>query len=235
MKKIYFFLLIIINLSIYSNDNKFFIELSAKKIATFNDAITLMRLIYNDKDYNATFIDNIIWAASKKLFRVTLPITEDQINPIITRRELSYWICGILNIAGNKKKEARPNRYQSYKLCVSIGIIDGGRGADDHMSGAELLDTFSYLDYYVRYNKIKTREDKIEKLEEDYQYFPEWRKILYKEFDEQREAERKEREKRKLKKQKDREFDRKFKKDDDRKNLKDLTSDSEIKENLIEE
>jgi len=238
MRKIIFFLLFI-TINISALENKFFTELSYKKIATFNDAITLMRLLYNENDNNSTFIDNVIWAASKKLFRVTLPITEDQVNPLITRKELSYWICGVLNLAGNKNNETRLGRYQSYKLCVNLGIIDAGRGADDNLSGWELLNAFAYLDYYVRYNKITTREDKIEKLEEDYQYFPEWRKILYKEFDEQREAERREREAKKIKKQnkqqKDTEFEQKFKKDNKDKKLNDVTSDSDIIENIIEE
>lgn len=238
-KRIFIFVIIFVFIiNLFSEDNKFFIELSYKKIATFNDAITLIRLLYNESDNNSTFIDNIIWAASKKLFRVTLPIKEDQINPIITRKEFSYWICGMLNITGNKNKETRLSRYQSYKLCVSLGIMGTGRGADDYFSGKELIDVFSYLDYYVRYKKITPREEEIERFKEDYQDFPEWRKILYKEFDEQREKEKKENKKikdeNKQQKYNNREFERKMKIDKKDK-LEDHSSDTvNTIENVIE-
>jgi hypothetical protein len=193
-------LFLFVNLVITAQQNKFFIELAKKDLATFNDGITLVRLLYKEDDYKASFIDNILWAAEKKLFKVTIPITSDQINPVLTRREFAYWICKIFNTKGGLVNTSLVFKYSSYRLCVSNGIISKGRGAFDTFTGQELIDTFSYLDYYVKHYNIKPRDGVLDSSNDDYSDIPAWRARLYKELDEQRAAEKQEREKKKFEK-----------------------------------
>ncbi|HOF00752.1 MAG TPA: hypothetical protein PK385_08115 [Spirochaetota bacterium] len=190
MKLKIFLLLIMATIQINSSQNDFFRELSAKKIATFNDAITLVRLLYNEMDDNDKFLDNVVWAASKKLFKVTIPIKDNEVNPVVTRKEFAYWICGVYNLNGVKSMKGRPSRKYSYNLCVGLGLIEKGRGPDDSFTGLELLDSFSYVDYYVRAKNIKPRDEAFIYIKDEYDIYPKWRKTIYKELDEQRKAEK---------------------------------------------
>ncbi|MCG8572295.1 MAG: hypothetical protein MJB14_19350 [Spirochaetes bacterium] len=195
----YFLLIIFSNSNLFGQQNSYFVKLSEKDLATFNDAISLMRLLYDEKDVNTAFIDNILWAASKKLFRVTIPIKETEVNPIIKRKEFCYWLCKIFQI--NKSKFIPINRMVAYNICLEIGIVNPGRGPDDSFSGMELLETFSYFDNYVRLNQIKQRSASLVLYEDEYDSLPEWRKLLYKELTEQRAKEQAEKEAKKLKRQ----------------------------------
>ncbi|OHD05773.1 MAG: hypothetical protein A2086_13305 [Spirochaetes bacterium GWD1_27_9] len=190
MKKLLLIIFILSNFFIFSQENDFFIRLSEKEIATFNDAITLMRLLYDDKEDTDIFIENVLWAAEKKLFQVRIPIIPTEINPVITRKEFAYWVCKVFDLEGAKENPFL-TRTQAYNSCVILGILHQGRGKDDCFTGVELLDTFSYLTYYVRYYKIKPVEGDLEFVSSAYDDLPEWRKIIYKELDEQRMKERK--------------------------------------------
>jgi hypothetical protein len=190
MKKILIFSIFIFSLNIvYPQSNDFFIKLSQKELATFNDAITLMRIIYNEKEDKDIFIENILWAAGKKLFQVTIPISPDKINPVITRKEFAYWCCQVFNLRQEKVKTP-VTRYFAYQFLTASGIMTPGRGQDDSFSGLELLDTYAYLLYYVKYKGIKPIEGALN-IKDDYEYLPEWRKIIYRELDEQRALEKK--------------------------------------------
>ena len=196
MKKILFVICFCLLITIgYSQQNEFFIKLSQKELATFNDAITLMRLLFNERDDGSIYIENILWAAGKKLFKVTIPIKTDQINPIITRREFAYWICKVFNNKRGLVNRKKVTRYSAYKVCITRGILAEGRGPFDSFTGLELLDTFSFLDYYVRYNKIKPRKGKLEIYEDTYTNLPEWRQRLHRELEEQKAREKELREK----------------------------------------
>lgn len=183
---------------IYSQQNKYFIELMEKEIATFNDGIALIRLLYNEENYdNISYIENILWAAQKKLFKVTIPITTDQIDPVLSRREFAFWICKLYNTKGGIVNTKRIMKYSAFRICVNLGILAPGRGAFDSFSGEELLDTFSYLDYYVRYNEIVPKEGDLERPDDTYKNLPKWRERLYKELDEQKRKEKELREQKK--------------------------------------
>jgi hypothetical protein len=189
MKRMFFFLsILIINFPSFSQENDFFIKLTKKETASFNDAITLMRLMYDEKDDSDVFIDNILWAAGKKLFQVTIPIKPDEINPAITRKEFAYWCTQVFNLKSETSKTPIIRNY-AYNLCVQLGIIDPGRGMDDTFTGTELIDTFSYLDYYVKSKNIKPNPGVLT-VTDDYEFIPEWRKKLYKELDEQQKQEK---------------------------------------------
>jgi hypothetical protein len=176
---------------LHGKENDFFISLSKKELATFNDGITIIKMLFNEKELNTSFYENILWAAEKKLFRVTIPITTDQINPIITRRELAYWICRIYNGKDGLVNNKNITRYTAFNTCVILGIIDEGRGGFDSLTGLELLDTFSYLDYYIKYHKILPDKEILDVAKDDeYQYLPEWRRRIYKELEEQRAMEK---------------------------------------------
>lgn len=191
MKKILIMAIVMLisGISVFSQDieNQYFIKLTEKEIATFNDAITLVRLLYNEEDYNSSFVNNILWASLKKIFRVTIPINEKEINPIIQRREFAFWLCKIFNL---NNSDTVLNRYSAYLFCLRLGILNQGRGPFDSFTGAELLDTFTYADYYIRLHKIEPRFGPLAAYMETYEELPEWRKQLYKELDEQQEAER---------------------------------------------
>lgn len=204
-----FLLLIIATFQVNSSQNDFFRELSAQKIATFNDAITLVRLLYNEMDDNDKFLDNVVWAASKKLFKVTIPIKDNEVNPVVTRKEFAYWICGIYNLNGINSMKGRTSRKYSYNLCVGLGLIDKGRGPDDSFTGLELLDSFSYVDYYVRSKNIKPRKEAPLYIKDEYDIYPKWKKTIYKELDEQRKAEKDKKIKEKLERQKIKELNKK--------------------------
>lgn len=204
-KLLLMFLFFMISIFIYSQQNKFFIELSQKELATFNDGITLMKLLYNERNDNSAYVDNILWAAGKKLFKVTIPIKTDQINPVLTRREFAYWIVKIFNGPKGLVNRKKIRRHAAYRICVEVGILDKGRGAFDSFTGAELVDTFSFLDYYVRFNDIRPKKGELEILDDTYKNLPQWREKLHRELDEQQEMEQqikqKKRESRKLKRQ----------------------------------
>jgi hypothetical protein len=191
MIPVFFYIFILCSVS-FTQQNDFYIRLSQKEIATFNDAITLMRIIYDEKEDKDIFIENVLWAAGKKLFQVTIPISPDKINPLITRKEFAYWCCQIYNLK-QEKVRTQTSRYSAYKLCVDLGIMSPGRGPDDSFSGQELLDTFSYLIYYIKYKKISPNEGVVGIVTTtgEYDYLPEWRKVIYRELDEQRAAEKK--------------------------------------------
>jgi len=183
-KIVLFFYLTVFVFLLFPQENINIIKTSEKEAATFNDAISLMRLVYDENDYTDIFIENILWAAGKKLFQVTIPIQPDKINPIITREEFAYWCTQIYNLKNEKSKTPTTRKY-SYDLCVSLGILSPGRGRTDNFTGIELLETFSYLDYYVKARNIKPNEGQLT-IDDDYQYLPEWRQRIYKELDEQR-------------------------------------------------
>lgn len=199
MKRSLLILILCLTISFFavSQQNDFFIELSQKDLATFNDGITLMKLLYNERDDNAVYIDNIIWAAGKKLFKVTIPIKTDQINPVLTRREFAYWIVKVFNTQGGLVNRKKVNRYTAFRVCERLDIIDKGRGPFDSFTGEELLDTFSYLDYYVRFNDIRPKKGELELPDDTYKNLPEWREKLHRELDEQQEMEKQLQEKKK--------------------------------------
>lgn len=194
MKKLILILLLSwLCISAFSQQNKFYIDLIEKDLATFNDGITLMRLLYNEEDENAIFADNILWAAEKKLFRVSIPIKIEEINPVLTRREFAFWICKIFNTKGGLVNRKKIMKYSAYKICVDLGILAKGRGAFDSFTGQELLDTFSYLDYYIKYKKLKPKEGILEFYDDEYDSLPDWRARLYRELDEQQKQEKEKR------------------------------------------
>lgn len=183
--------------SLGGQENRFFIDLSRKELATFNDAITLMKLVFDEQDDSNVFIDNVLWAASKKLFRVTIPIKENEINPLITRREFAYWLCKLFELNGKMV----PTRRSAYLVCVELGIISPGRGPLDSFTGQELIDAFSYFDNYVRISRIKARAemDELRLYDDNYDSLPGWRKELYRELEEQRAEEKRLKEEAKVK------------------------------------
>lgn len=204
MNKAYLCILfVIIQNMLFSQENDFFLKLRNKDLATFNDAITCMKLVFDENDDNDIFIQNALWAAEKKLFRVTIPIDPNAINPVISRKEFAYWICRISEIGGSTLPITK---FEAYKRCVAAGIIFAGRGAEDSFSGIELMDTFAYFDYYVRSNNVKMRFEHLPLYDDEYTDIPQWRKKLYEELDEQRAYEKKLRDERKtLKKEKKKE------------------------------
>jgi len=223
MKKAFVLMIFIfIQASLFSQQNSFFIKLSQKELASFNDAIMLMRIAYNDKDEEDIFIENILWAAGKKLFQVMIPIKPDKINPLITRKEFAYWCCEVFNLRQEKVRSPL-SRYDAYKICVNLGVLSPGRGVDDSFSGQELLDTYAYLLYYVKNKNILTNDGDLEILN-SYEYLPDWRKKLYRELDAQREDEKKRSDK------KWKEFLDKFKKT----KKEEVKRDNEIKEKFID-
>lgn len=190
-KRFFLFILIFFTRNLFPQQNVFFIDLSKKDLATFNDGITLIRLFYNEIDYNASFLNNIIWAADKKLFQVTIPIKPDQVNPVLTRGDFAYWICKVFNTIGGLVNTPNLTKLTAYKTCLKLGILNEGRGPFDNFSGSELLDTFGYSDYYIKTYKIRTKAGSLEVFE-DYknEAIPEWRQKFDKELDEQRAREK---------------------------------------------
>lgn len=179
---------------IHPQNNDFFKKLQEKDLATFNDGITLMKIIFQEKDLATSFYENILWAAEKKLFKVTIPITRDQINPVLMRREFAYWVCSIYSGKDGLVSDKNITRYTAYKTLVSLGILSEGRGSFDTFTGLELLSAFSYLDHYIKYNKIKPDKTVQAVIEDDeYKYLPEWRLRIYKELEEQRAKEKEKR------------------------------------------
>ena len=136
--------------------------------------------IFSETSPSADFKENIIWAAEKKLFKVSIPIKEDTVNPIITREEFCSWLCKLFEIGGSFNPR---NKNAAYKRCITTGIVLPGRGAKDSFTGAELLDTFSYFDSYVRRYNIKKRYDNLPLFDDTYDDLPSWRKKLYIEHD----------------------------------------------------
>ncbi len=200
MKKLFiFFFLSVSSITIFSQANSFYINLKEKELATFNDAITLIRLVFDEKDETKNFILNALWAAEKKLFKVSIPIDPKAVNPVISRKEFAYWLCGISEVGG---KSIPTTRLDAYKRLVRVGVIHTGRGPEDSFSGIELLDTFTYYDYYIRSNKIKLRFNNLPLFEDEYDGVPEWRVKLYNELDEQRKYEKKMKQERKDNKKK---------------------------------
>jgi hypothetical protein len=195
-------IVLLISLSGFSavaQQNQFYVDISKKEMATFNDAITMARLLYNERDDSSVFIDNVLWAASKKLFRVTIPINEEEINPVITRKEFSYWIWKIFNGKSGFTTRRRISRRGAYRFCVRLGIMAPGRGAGDTFTGLELLETFAYLDYYVRSRDLAPKAGGLELYTDDFENFPQWRRTIYRELAEQRAEEKQMRKDRRIK------------------------------------
>ncbi len=179
MKKLLIIILLIIStIFTYSQENEYFLNLSKKEIASLNDAITLIKLFYNEKDFNASYIININWAIEKKLYNFSTPINPNEINQILTRGEFAYMICKIFNTKGGLVNFKFINKYHSYKKCITLGLLTPGRGQLDTFTGTELLDTFLYIDIYVRNNKININSSEL-KLDSTTEYLPEWRKKFY--------------------------------------------------------
>lgn len=172
---------------LYSEEDHFFRELKEKKTATFNDAITIMRYVFKEPAVSSSFRENIVWAAEKKLFRVSIPININNVNPVITRKEFSNWLCKLFEIGGTNVPATKTG---SYKRCVNLGIVHPGRGAGDSFSGLELIDTFSYFDFYIRSHRIKKRYRSLPLYDEHHEYLPDWRTKLWLEFEQQRQEEK---------------------------------------------
>lgn len=166
----------------FCDESNFFIDLRSKDLATFNDAVTLMRYVFAETTPTIDFRENIVWAAEKKLFKVSIPIETNTVNPIITREEFCNWLCKLFEIGG---RFIPRNGNAAYKRCLTVGIVLPGRGANDSFTGAELLDTFSYFDSYVRRYNIKKRYDNLPLFDDTYDDLPKWRKKLYMEHDSQ--------------------------------------------------
>ena len=79
-------LLLFMTISLHAQKNDFFIKLRDKELATFNDAITLMRLVFNEQDRLKPVI-NALWVA-EKTFKVSIPIEPNSVNPVISRKNL---------------------------------------------------------------------------------------------------------------------------------------------------
>lgn len=189
-------LLLFMTISLHAQKNDFFIKLRDKELATFNDAITLMRLVFNEQDMTENFVINALWAAEKKLFKVSIPIEPNSVNPVISRKEFAYWLCRLSELGGSSLPATRG---QAFKRAVHAGILYPGRGPDDSFTGLELLDTFAYFDYFVRSSQVVLRFENVPLFQDNYSDIPDWRAKLYDELDEQREYERKLREERKNK------------------------------------
>lgn len=182
MKKIILCLLLFIPFFTFCDEYNFFIDLRSRNLATFNDAVTLMRYVFAETTPSPNFRENIVWAAEKKLFKVSIPIKENTVNPIITREEFCSWLCKLFEIGGHFLPR---NKNAAYKRCLTAGIVLAGRGARDSFTGAELLDTFSYFDSYIRRYKIKKRYDNLPLFDQTYDDLPTWRKELYMNHDAQ--------------------------------------------------
>lgn len=186
MKKIILCLFSLLPFFIFSDEYNFFIDIRSRDLATFNDGVTLMRYVFAETTPNTDFRENIIWATEKKLFKVSIPIDENTVNPVITREEFCSWLCKLFEIGGRYLPR---NKNAAYKRCLTAGIVLAGRGARDTFTGTELLDTFSYFDSYVRRYNIKKRYDNLPLFDDTYDDLPTWRKKLYMEHDSQIEDE----------------------------------------------
>src|SRR4030042_5618633 len=155
MKNILIIILILFSLILtYSQENEYFLNLSKKESASLNDAITLIKLFYNEKNFNASYIININWAIDKKIYNFSTPINPDEINQILTRGDFAYLICKVFNTKGGLVNFKFLTKYHAFKKCLNLGLLTSGRGQLDTFNGSELLDTFLYLDFYIRNNKI---------------------------------------------------------------------------------
>lgn len=186
MKKIIIILLLTSFITfVYSQENIYFVYLSKKEIASINDGITLIRLLYNENNFNASYIININWAVEKKLLKFTIPIDPDEVNQTLTRSEFAYLICKVFNIKGGLVNTKFLTKYHAFNKCKKIGVLSHGRGQLDTFTGAELIDTFNYLEYYINKNKININSDEL-KFESTYDFLPKWKKNFYIELDEER-------------------------------------------------
>lgn len=170
---------------ISTQENEYFLYLSQKKLASLNDGIALIKLFYNEKDFNPSYIININWAIEKKLYNFSTPINPNEINQLLTRGDFAYMVCKVFNTKGGLVNLKLINRYHSFKKCINLGLLSAGRGQLDTFTGAELLDTFSYIDRYIKSNKININGNEL-KLDYTTEYLPEWRRKFYDELDEQK-------------------------------------------------
>ncbi len=167
---------------IYSQENNYLIYLSNKKAASINDSITLIRLLYNENDFSGSYITNINWALEKKLLKFTLPIDPDEVNQTLSRGEFAFLICKVFNTKGGLVNTKLLTKYHAFNICKKIGILSYGRGQMDTFTGAELIDTFNYLEYYTNKNGIKKNIEGLN-FETTYNFLPKWRKNFYDELD----------------------------------------------------
>ncbi len=183
-------------------DDLLLVQLRSDEYATYSDGIAILRLLYNETDHNAMYLDNLLWAASKKIFRVSLPIKTDKLDPPLTRMEFAYWLCGMYNLS-SREPISRPMRYWSYKVCTELGIMQAGGGPGERLTKSQLIDVFAVAEYYVRANNIGingniTNEflpESSDNTDDRYKEYPKWRRVIYRELDEQQDAEYNERKK----------------------------------------
>ena len=181
-------------------DDLLLVQLRSNEFATYSDGIAILRLLYNETDHNAMYLDNLLWAASKKIFRVSLPIKTDNLDPPLTRMEFAYWLCGMYNLS-SRDPISRPMRYWSYKVCTELGIMEAGGGPGERLTKSQLIDIFAVAEYYVRANNIGingniTNEfmpESSDNTDDRYKEYPQWRRVIYRELDEQQDAEYKQR------------------------------------------
>ena len=181
-------------------DDLLLVQLRSNEFATYSDGISILRLLYNETDHNAMYLDNLLWAASKKIFRVSLPIKTDNLDPPLTRMEFAYWLCGMYNLS-SRDPISRPMRYWSYKVCTELGIMEAGGGPGERLTKSQLIDIFAVAEYYVRANNLGingniTNEfmpESSDNTDDRYKEYPQWRRVIYRELDEQQDAEYKQR------------------------------------------
>ena len=123
MKKIILCLLLFIPFFTFCDEYNFFIDLRSRNLATFNDAVTLMRYVFAETTPSPNFRENIVWAAEKKLFKVSIPIKENTVNPIITREEFCSWLCKLFEIGGHFLPR---NKNAAYKYGIKLGYKNIG-------------------------------------------------------------------------------------------------------------
>ncbi|MBP5707075.1 MAG: hypothetical protein J6W76_07295 [Spirochaetales bacterium] len=204
-KKIIILLLIILAthyINAVTYDDELLKTMRSNDFATYSDGITILRLLYNETDHNAMYLDNLLWAAGKKLFRVALPIKPDKLNPELTRMEFAYWLCGLYNLA-YRDNAIRPIRYHSYKTCVELGIMEAGGGPGERLTKSQLIDIFAVAEYYVRANNLGINDNITNEIfqtpsdntDDRYNEYPHWRRVFYRELDDQQDAEYQQRKK----------------------------------------
>lgn len=184
------------------HDDLLLVQLHSDEYATYSDGIAILRLLYNETDHNAMFLDNLLWAAGKKIFKVSLPIKTDKLDPELTRMEFAYWLCGLYNLS-SREPVGRPMRYWSYKICTELGIMQTGGGPAERLTKSQLIDIFAVAEYYVRAHNLTINADITNEIlpqssdntDDRYKEYPHWRRTLYRELDDQQDEEYRQRKK----------------------------------------
>lgn len=177
-------------------DDLLLVQLRSDEYATYSDGIAILRLLYNETDHNAMYLDNLLWAAGKKIFKVSLPIKTDKLDPELTRMEFAYWLCGLYNLS-SRDPIGRPMRYWAYKICTELGIMEAGGGPGERLTKSQLIDIFTVAEYYVRANNLGINDNitneympnNSDSTDDRYKEYPKWRRVIYRELDDQQDAE----------------------------------------------